>query len=270
MTETKAEPNIKNNNINTDKDISDLITSISNTERENAINNVLNALKINPIDILNVNINYSKKELKKQYHKLSLLIHPDKCPEYLKDNSVKAFAKLSSAKKLLEDDDYIVKLKAHIIEAKRRIVEKNMIKKSKEFLNNNNNNDNNDNINEPPRKKMKLNSNDDISNGINNDINNNDSNDNSNDIESINENEWKQELREVLIDEAWQKRIETKAANKLHEQQLIHREKLKEMIKEQKLRKKEWENGREKRVNSWRDWNNKNNKKKKKKRKRNH
>lgn len=222
-----------------------LLREVSDSERESAIIAILQALKINPLEILQLNTTFDENDIKKQYRKLSLLVHPDRCPNHLKENATKAFNLLSSAKQSLESKEYCSKLKQHCNEAKRRIIEKHMIEKAKNFV-----------FNSPPNKKQKLND-----NKNNNDYNNNDNINNA----ELEECEIKKELREILIDEAWKKRIESNAVQKLEQQTLARREELKKIIAAEKERKKEWDNGREQRVNSWRDFQKK--KKKKKKRK---
>lgn len=79
------------------------------------------------------------------------------------------------------------------------------------------------------------------------------------------EEEIKKQLKEILIDCAWQKRIEDEASHKLEQQTLARREELKAEIKAKKQYKKEWEEGRNDRVSSWRDFQKKKKRKKKKK-----
>ena len=83
--------------------------------------------------------------------------------------------------------------------------------------------------------------------------------------EGPSEEEIKKQLKEILIDCAWQKRIEDQASQKLEQQTLARREELKAEIKAKKQYKKEWEEGRNERVSSWRDFQKKKKKKKKKK-----
>eukprot|EP00486_Rosalina_sp_Unknown_P006256 CAMPEP_0201578092 /NCGR_PEP_ID=MMETSP0190_2-20130828/24801_1 /ASSEMBLY_ACC=CAM_ASM_000263 /TAXON_ID=37353 /ORGANISM="Rosalina sp." /LENGTH=156 /DNA_ID=CAMNT_0048010887 /DNA_START=524 /DNA_END=990 /DNA_ORIENTATION=+ len=75
------------------------------------------------------------------------------------------------------------------------------------------------------------------------------------------------QLKEILIDCEWQKRITEQASQKIEQQTLQRREELKAKIAAQKQYKKEWEEGRNSRVSSWRDWQTKDKKKKKKKKK---
>ena len=81
------------------------------------------------------------------------------------------------------------------------------------------------------------------------------------------EQEIKVQLREILIDCAWQKRIQDQASQKLEQQTLARREELKAKIAAEKQYKKEWEEGRNQRVSNWRDWQNLDKKRKKKKKK---
>ncbi|XP_019242466.1 PREDICTED: J domain-containing protein spf31-like [Nicotiana attenuata] len=52
---------------------------VSEVERDNEVNRILSCFKLNPFDYLNLSFDSSIDEVKKQYRKLSLLVHPDKC-----------------------------------------------------------------------------------------------------------------------------------------------------------------------------------------------
>eukprot|EP00483_Globobulimina_turgida_P006001 UN06011 len=127
--------------------VRDLVKDVNNTQRENEIKRILKALKINPIQILQISLDLDEKNIKKQYRKLSLLVHPDRCPEYLKENAQRAFTMLNNCKKDLESKDFVIKLKHQINEARRRVIERKMIQKGRQFV-----------CQEPPTKKQKTDS----------------------------------------------------------------------------------------------------------------
>ncbi|ETO31478.1 hypothetical protein RFI_05642, partial [Reticulomyxa filosa] len=110
---------INNNN----KEVHALLHECTESEREAAINSILGALKVNPIEVLQLPINYQESDIKEQYKKLSLLVHPDRIKEdsALKESAAKAFAKLAEARRMISDPKYQNKLKVQILEAKRRI-----------------------------------------------------------------------------------------------------------------------------------------------------
>eukprot|EP01083_Nonionella_stella_P199249 730777_1 len=209
--------------------VRDLVQEVNNTERENEINRILKSLKINPIEVLQISLDLDEKNIKKQYRKLSLLVHPDRCPENLKENAQRAFTMLNNCKKDLESKDFIIKLKHQINEARKRVIERKMIEKGKEFM-----------FDEPHHKKQKTDSNNDISTAKPPKL-------------DANEREIKIQLRDILIDCAWQKRIEDQASQKLEQQTLARREELKAQRAAEKKYKKDWEDGRNDRVSSWRD-----------------
>ena len=194
--------------------------------------------------------------IKKQYRKLSLIVHPDRCPQELKEKAERAFTRLNNCKKDLESKEYIIKLKHQINEARRRVVERKMVQKGQQFLN-----QQQEFIpKEPSAKKQRTDDTNDVSNAKPPNIE-------ENKTEEISRKEIMVQLKEILIDCAWQKRMEDQASQKIEQQTLQRREELKAKIAADKQYKKEWEEGRNQRVSSWRDWQNKDKKKKKKKKK---
>ena len=282
-----------------DQEVRNLVKEVTTSERESAIELILKSIKINPIEILQLNVlSYNEKDIKKQYKKLSLLVHPDRCPESLKSDAQRAFGKLAEAKNQISNKLFRNKLNVQILEAKRRCQQRIKDKKLQDYilgknndLNNSNkisgkkrkreDDDNNNNL-LPPSKKQRLNDNSTNGNNRNN-ININNINININNIINIininninNEQEEKdrksqieeeeeddiivgekellEELHEILIDEAWGKHIETKASQKIENQQNAYREELKANIKAEKLRQENWNKSRGQRVNSWNNW----------------
>ncbi|KAA0060165.1 DnaJ-like protein subfamily C member 8 [Cucumis melo var. makuwa] len=69
---------------------------------------ILSCFKLNPFEYLKLPFDASPEEVKRQYRKLSLLVHPDKCKH---PQSKEAFAALAKAQQLLLDEqerDYIL------------------------------------------------------------------------------------------------------------------------------------------------------------------
>ncbi|KAL0460842.1 UNVERIFIED_CONTAM: DnaJsubfamily C member 8 [Sesamum latifolium] len=52
---------------------------VSEVERDNEVNRILSCFKLNAFEYLNLPFDSSVDEVKRQYRKLSLLVHPDKC-----------------------------------------------------------------------------------------------------------------------------------------------------------------------------------------------
>ncbi|KAK4369601.1 hypothetical protein RND71_013393 [Anisodus tanguticus] len=81
---------------------------VSEVERDNEVNRILSCFKLNPFDYLNLPFDSSIDEVKRQYRKLSLLVHPDKCKH---PQAKEAFGALAKAQLLLLDPqerDYIL------------------------------------------------------------------------------------------------------------------------------------------------------------------
>ncbi|KAJ0084854.1 hypothetical protein Patl1_30229 [Pistacia atlantica] len=52
---------------------------VSEVERDNEVLRILSCFKLNPFEYLNLPFDATPDDIKKQYRKLSLLVHPDKC-----------------------------------------------------------------------------------------------------------------------------------------------------------------------------------------------
>ncbi|CAK9327916.1 unnamed protein product [Citrullus colocynthis] len=81
---------------------------VSEVERDNEVARILSCFKLNPFEYLKLPFDASPDEVKRQYRKLSLLVHPDKCKH---PQSKEAFAALAKAQQLLLDEqerDYIL------------------------------------------------------------------------------------------------------------------------------------------------------------------
>jgi len=48
-------------------------------DRDNEVNRILWAFKLNPYEKLNLRFDATVEEIRKQFRKISLLVHPDKC-----------------------------------------------------------------------------------------------------------------------------------------------------------------------------------------------
>ncbi|KAJ1275466.1 hypothetical protein BS78_05G137400 [Paspalum vaginatum] len=76
--------------------------SVNEAERFEEVTRILAADSKSPYDVLGVNWKMSTDNMKKRYWKLSLLVHPDKCPH---PSAQEAFVKLNNAFKDLQDPD---------------------------------------------------------------------------------------------------------------------------------------------------------------------
>ncbi|XP_027344976.1 dnaJ homolog subfamily C member 8-like isoform X2 [Abrus precatorius] len=81
---------------------------VSEVERDNEVIRILSCFKLNPFEYLNLSFEASPDDVKRQYRKLSLLVHPDKCKH---PQAKEAFAALAKAQQLLLDQnerDYLL------------------------------------------------------------------------------------------------------------------------------------------------------------------
>eukprot|EP00794_Sanderia_malayensis_P000255 gene255-876_t len=87
-------------------------------------------LNLNPYEVLQISPKASEEEIKKSYKKLSILVHPDKNYEK-KEMAQKAFEAVNSANKLLKDADQVKKIK-HVLEEADATVQIKLKEKRKE------------------------------------------------------------------------------------------------------------------------------------------
>nr|GMD61622.1 J domain-containing protein spf31-like [Ipomoea batatas] len=94
---------------------------VSEVERDNEVNRILSCFKLNPFEYLNLSFDSSLDDVKRQYRKLSLLVHPDKCKH---PQAKEAFGALAKAQQLLLDPqerDYVLN---QVIAAKEELKSK--------------------------------------------------------------------------------------------------------------------------------------------------
>ncbi|KAJ6303344.1 hypothetical protein OIU77_017261 [Salix suchowensis] len=95
---------------------------VSEVERDNEVTRILSCFKLNPFEYLNLPFEATPEDIKKQYRKLSLLVHPDKCKHpqakeafgeirKLKNDLTGAVTALAKAQQLLleeQERDYVL------------------------------------------------------------------------------------------------------------------------------------------------------------------
>ncbi|TXG73518.1 hypothetical protein EZV62_002097 [Acer yangbiense] len=59
--------------------LKNFFAEVSEVERDNEVARILSCFKLNPFEYLNLPFDASLDDVKKQYRKLSLMVHPDKC-----------------------------------------------------------------------------------------------------------------------------------------------------------------------------------------------
>ncbi|XP_027342208.1 dnaJ homolog subfamily C member 8-like isoform X2 [Abrus precatorius] len=88
--------------------LKNFFAEVSEVERDNEVVRILSCFKLNPFEYLNLSFDSSIDEVKKQYRKLSLMVHPDKCKH---PQAKEAFGALAKAQQLLLDQnerDYLL------------------------------------------------------------------------------------------------------------------------------------------------------------------
>jgi len=88
-------------------------------QRELEVDRILNAFKLNPYDILDLETSATADDIKRKYRQISLFIHPDKCPH---PRSPEAFDILKKAESELGDTAKREDLDAAINEARSTIL----------------------------------------------------------------------------------------------------------------------------------------------------
>uniref|UniRef100_A0A0E0NSR8 J domain-containing protein n=1 Tax=Oryza rufipogon TaxID=4529 RepID=A0A0E0NSR8_ORYRU len=93
-------PSMASTDADEDQLLKSFLAEVSEAERDNEVLRILGCFKLNPFEHLKLSFDSSADEVKKQYRKLSLLVHPDKCKH---PKAQEAFAALAKAQQLLLD-----------------------------------------------------------------------------------------------------------------------------------------------------------------------
>ncbi|GLI71078.1 hypothetical protein VaNZ11_015996 [Volvox africanus] len=199
-------------------------SDLKEVDRDNEVNRILWAFKLNPFEKLNLRFDATAEDVKRQYRKLSLMVHPDKCKH---PQAATAFDLLGEAQKELLDDEKRESL-VKVLEHAKEELRKERRKETKH-----------DNLvrvasllHEEGRDGIEA------------------------EWEKTDEfhERWKMKARDVLARSEWRKR---KLGNRLKEETLRLEEKekeVKERVKAKKEHEKQWENTRDQRVSTWHDY----------------
>ncbi|CAN1171151.1 DnaJ homolog subfamily C member 8 [Linum perenne] len=194
---------------------------VSEVERDNEVLRILSCFKLNPFEHLKLSFDSSPDDVKKQYRKLSLLVHPDKCKH---PKAQEAFGALAKAQELLLDQqerDYVlsqVKAAKDELRAKRRKqMKKDTASKAKSMV-------------DEGKYEQEFERSEEF------------------------QQQLKLKVREILTEQEWRRR---KMQMRLSEEEgrvKKDEEEQKEMWKRKREHEEQWEGTREKRVSSWRDF----------------
>lgn len=201
--------------------LKNFFAEVSEVERENEVHRILSCFKLNAFEFLNLPFDSSLEDVKKQYRKLSLLVHPDKCKH---PQAKEAFAALAKAQQLLlepQERDYLL----------------NQVTAAKEEL----------------RAKRKKQLKKDNASKIKSLV---DEGKYEQDYEQSQEfqQQLKLKVREILTDQEWRRRKMRMRISEEEGRLKKDEEEAQEMWKRKREHEEQWEGTREQRVSSWRDF----------------
>ncbi|CAN7038187.1 unnamed protein product [Brassica rapa subsp. trilocularis] len=207
--------------VDDDAILKSFLAEVGEVERDNEVVRILSCFKLNPFEHLNLSFDSSTDDVKRQYRKISLMVHPDKCKH---PQAQDAFGALAKAQQLLLNDqerDYIL-TQVHAAKEELKMKRKKQLKKN------------------TASKIKSL-----VDEGKHEQI-----------YEQSEEfqKELKLKVREILTDQEWRRR---KMAMRISEEEgrlKKDEEEQKEIRKKKREHEEQWEGTRENRVSSWRDF----------------
>ena len=87
--------------------LQEFFQEVREVDRDNEVNRILGAFKLNPMEQLGLRFDASLDDVKRQYRKTSLLVHPDKCKH---PRAQDAFEVLGHAHKQMQDEGKLKEL----------------------------------------------------------------------------------------------------------------------------------------------------------------
>ncbi|KAK4286301.1 hypothetical protein QN277_002873 [Acacia crassicarpa] len=207
----------------TDEDLllKNFYAEVSEVERDNEVVRILSCFKLNPFEHLNLPFDSSLYDVKKQYRKLSLMVHPDKCKH---PKAKEAFGALAKAQQLLLDQNERDYLLSQVNSAKEELRTKR-------------------------KKQLKKDTASKIKSLVE---------EGKYDQQYEESEEFQQELRikvrELLTEQEWRRRKMQMRISEEEGRLKRDEEEQKEMWKRKREHEEQWEGTREQRVSSWRDF----------------
>ncbi|KAK9068113.1 hypothetical protein SSX86_012224 [Deinandra increscens subsp. villosa] len=194
---------------------------VSEVERDNEVVRILSCFKLNAFEYLNLPFDSSAEDVKKQYRKLSLLVHPDKC-KHPKANE--AFSALAKAQQLLLDPqerEYLVNqinaAREELRAKRKKQLKKDTASKLKSLV-------------DEGKYEQEYEKSDEF------------------------QQQLKLKVREILTDQEWRRRKMQMRISEEEGRLKKDEEESKEMWKRKREHEEQWEGTRENRVSSWRDF----------------
>lgn len=201
--------------------LKNFFAEVSEVERDNEVVRILACFKLNAFEYLNLPFDSSPDDVKKQYRKLSLLVHPDKCKH---PQAKEAFGALAKAQQLLLDPQEREYLLSQVNAAKEelRAMRKKQLKKDNaskiKSLVDEGKYEQEYERSEEFQKQLKL------------------------------------KVRELLTEQEWRRRKMQMRISEEEGRLKKDEEDTKEMWKRKREHEEQWEGTREQRVSSWRDF----------------
>ncbi|CAG9460922.1 unnamed protein product [Pedinophyceae sp. YPF-701] len=88
--------------VDLDAELKAFYGEVKQTDRSNEVMRILNSFKLNPYECLNLRFDVEENDIRKQFRKVSVLIHPDKCSH---PRAKEAFERLGEAVKQLTSEE---------------------------------------------------------------------------------------------------------------------------------------------------------------------
>lgn len=201
--------------------LKNFFAEVSEVERDNEVTRILSCFKLNAFEYLNLPFDSSVDEVKRQYRKLSLLVHPDKCKH---PQAKEAFGALAKAQQLLLDPQEREYLVSQVNAAKEELKAKR-------------------------KKQLKKDNASKIKSLVD---------EGKYEQQYERSEEFQQQLklkvRELLTEQEWRRRKMQMRISEEEGRLKKDEEETKEMWKRKREHEEQWEGTREKRVSSWRDF----------------
>ncbi|XP_073040498.1 J domain-containing protein spf31 isoform X1 [Primulina eburnea] len=204
-----------------DQLLKSFLAEVSEVERDNEVNRILSCFKLNSFEHLNLPFDSSPDDVKKQYRKLSLLVHPDKCKH---PQAKEAFAALAKAQQLLHDPqerEYLLNqvnsAKEEIRAKRKKQLKKDTATKLKSLV-------------DEGKYEQEYERSDEF------------------------QQQLKLKVRELLTDQEWRRRKMQIRISEEEGRLKKDEEETKELWKRKREHEEQWEGTRENRVSSWRDF----------------
>ena len=83
--------------------VQEFYKDVKDVDRDNEVKRIISAFRLNPFEQLGLRYDATEEDIRRQYRKLSLLVHPDKCRH---PQAKAAFEIVNSASKQLQNEDF--------------------------------------------------------------------------------------------------------------------------------------------------------------------